>query len=201
MRRCNQHVPNAVCSSHIHRPTQCGPHYDFTQHRVRSFPRHVQNNPTIHHQIIRTFGFPHVVKALSLQPGSPSSMACITCSTPLPSLSLVLLSFFLPEGQISSKFGTMWSPLHHKKGSKNLFQSRDRFIFSVNEMQWCKGSRLRLPFEYDLPRKIHELKERIGLYFKGRHCPPGVPKMPNSWTSLAFLSFVITRALRCQDIH
>ena len=115
LRRCNQHVPNAVCSSHIHRPTQCGPHYDFTQHRVRSFARHVQNNPTIHHQIIRTFGFPHVVKALSLQPGSPSSMACITCSTPLPSLILILLPFLLPEGQISSKFGTMWSPLHHNK--------------------------------------------------------------------------------------
>ena len=60
---------------------------------------------------IGTLGFPHVVKVLSLQPGSPSSMACMTCSTPLPSLILILLPFLLPEGQISSKFGTIWSPL------------------------------------------------------------------------------------------
>ena len=97
-----------------------GPHnvaHTMTSRNIGSalFPVMYQNNPTIHHQIIRTFGFPHVVKALSLQPGSPSSMACITCSTPLPSLILILLPFLLPEGQISSKFGTMWSPLHHNK--------------------------------------------------------------------------------------
>ena len=59
-----------------------------------------------------TFGLPTVVKSLSFSPGIPTFMACSTYPIPLEGIDgppLCLLG--LPDGQISSKLGTIWSPL------------------------------------------------------------------------------------------
>ena len=59
--------------------------------------------------LLHTFGFPTVVKSLSFSPGIPVSMACSMYPMPLVGTDGAHLRCLLglPDGQISSKLGTM----------------------------------------------------------------------------------------------
>ena len=61
--------------------------------------------------LIITLGFPTVVKSLSRSPGIPVTIACSIYPIPLVGGPFLPLPLGLPDGQISSKFGTIHSPL------------------------------------------------------------------------------------------